>query len=125
MQDYVKLLEATRRASVHRKASVKAGAEDQFSILQMIEDLSLVLRQRLEEVLPSHLGHHVSRVKLELIDTPIDAPILYRAQFYRHDRKNFQLRVYAHQQGKKGRGVKLARAVYHISIRGKSVDQVA
>lgn len=125
MQDYVKLLEATNRASVHRKMSLKNGGDDQFKILELIENMALNLRARLDDVLPDHIGHQVAQVKLELLDDPIDAPVLYKAQFYKHDRRNFQLRVYAHQQSKKGKGVKLARAVYYIKLQNMGVGRVA
>lgn len=89
----------------------------QWKTINYIEEAANYMQKRLNGNLPADAEMKIKAINMDL--APISGKgerLLIRAQFFAVDKNLLQLKVYLHEQMKKGKATRIALAVYDINI---------
>jgi predicted thioesterase len=120
MKDYAAIITHSKRAIyqqiINRGSSKKHFTE--WNALTAIEHSAMVLKDRVDELLlPDGYEDVIKEVKIDLLKPEaIGEKVLVKAQLFTINKKEHQLRVFAHQLKSNGKSSKLAKAVYSMEI---------
>lgn len=120
MKDYGKILTHDNKGIfqqvLNRGSSKKRFAE--WDALKAIEESAMVVKSRVQALVePDGYREEISKVQIEMLENEvIGEKVLIKAQLFVLNKKEHQLKVFAHQLKANGKTTKLAKAVYHLKI---------
>ena len=89
----------------------------QWKTINYIEEAANLMQKRLNGNLPADASMEVKSINMDL--GPISGKgerLLIRAQFFAQNKNALQLKIFLHEQMKKGKACRIALAVYDINI---------
>ena len=118
MKDYSKILESSGKNSLQRIINIGADQKlNEWNILQLVEEMSGKMRNRLDAVLDAQWKQSVGGVQLQLSEsTGKSKRLMLKAQIFRQGPAKLTLKVFAHEILPGGKTVKIAKAVYQITL---------